>query len=224
MIIYYWAQPIVYPISIRIVCPREAREVSKLRGSVSALSTSFWVFELLLRHQFRWIATLSTSLPRPSVSMADLDVPQSKSRDLDKLLLRAGNLVGPDFYPGTEVNALFFSVLNRCFWFYMMVIRLLLSEVFCNSCIRLWVSWAKISLYSWETTYGIMWESWWLVPVDWVVSSSRTWLFRVSVIWMWLTWTASKSPISIASSSSGNFLLGFHQKLKFVDRINLWIC
>uniref|UniRef100_A0A1J3G3S7 NEDD8-activating enzyme E1 catalytic subunit n=1 Tax=Noccaea caerulescens TaxID=107243 RepID=A0A1J3G3S7_NOCCA len=36
--------------------------------------------------------------------MADLDVPQSKTRDLDKLLLRAGNLVGPDFYPGTELR------------------------------------------------------------------------------------------------------------------------
>ncbi|CAN6811776.1 unnamed protein product [Brassica oleracea var. botrytis] len=36
--------------------------------------------------------------------MADLDVPQSKTRDLDKLLLRAGNLVGPDFYPGAELR------------------------------------------------------------------------------------------------------------------------
>ncbi|VVB15154.1 unnamed protein product [Arabis nemorensis] len=36
--------------------------------------------------------------------MADLDVPQSKSRDLDKLLLRPGNLVGPDFDPGTELR------------------------------------------------------------------------------------------------------------------------
>ncbi|KAJ4908194.1 NEDD8-activating enzyme E1 catalytic subunit [Raphanus sativus] len=36
--------------------------------------------------------------------MADLDAPQSKTRDLDKLLLRAGNLVGPDFYPGAELR------------------------------------------------------------------------------------------------------------------------
>ncbi|CAH8288776.1 unnamed protein product [Eruca vesicaria subsp. sativa] len=36
--------------------------------------------------------------------MADLEAPQSKTRDLDKLLLRAGNLVGPDFYPGTELR------------------------------------------------------------------------------------------------------------------------
>ncbi|CAF2120347.1 unnamed protein product [Brassica rapa] len=36
--------------------------------------------------------------------MADLEAPQSKTRDLDKLLLRAGNLVGPDFYPGAELR------------------------------------------------------------------------------------------------------------------------
>ncbi|XP_010546849.1 PREDICTED: NEDD8-activating enzyme E1 catalytic subunit [Tarenaya hassleriana] len=36
--------------------------------------------------------------------MADPEVPQSRSRDLDKLLLRPGNLVGPDFYPGTELR------------------------------------------------------------------------------------------------------------------------
>ncbi|KFK26161.1 hypothetical protein AALP_AA8G211100 [Arabis alpina] len=36
--------------------------------------------------------------------MADLDVPQCKSRDLDKLLLRAGNLVGADFDPGTQLK------------------------------------------------------------------------------------------------------------------------
>ncbi|CAN8255868.1 unnamed protein product [Cochlearia groenlandica] len=36
--------------------------------------------------------------------MADLDAPHSKSRDLDKLLLRPGNLVGTDFNPGTELR------------------------------------------------------------------------------------------------------------------------
>ncbi|CAN8300611.1 unnamed protein product [Cochlearia groenlandica] len=36
--------------------------------------------------------------------MADVEAPQSKSRDLDKLLLRSGNLVGPDFYPGIELR------------------------------------------------------------------------------------------------------------------------
>lgn len=54
------------------------------------------------------------SLSISSVSMADLDVPQSKSRDLDKLLLRHGNLVDPGFVPGPEVNAFF---LNRFFGF-----------------------------------------------------------------------------------------------------------
>ena len=52
--------------------------------------------------------------------MADLEAPQSKTRDLDKLLLRAGNLVGPDFYPGAEVNAFDY------------IIRLLLFEGFLN--------------------------------------------------------------------------------------------
>lgn len=61
-----------------------------------------------------------SSSPSP-VSMADLDAPQSKTRDLDKLLLRAGNLVGPDFYPGAEVNA-----------FYYYIVRLLLFEGFLN--------------------------------------------------------------------------------------------
>ncbi|XP_010492972.1 PREDICTED: NEDD8-activating enzyme E1 catalytic subunit [Camelina sativa] len=36
--------------------------------------------------------------------MADLDVPQSKSRDLDKLLLRHGNLVDPGFFPGPQLR------------------------------------------------------------------------------------------------------------------------
>ncbi|KAF3566640.1 hypothetical protein DY000_02018473 [Brassica cretica] len=33
-----------------------------------------------------------------------MDAPQSKSRDLDKLLLRSGNLVGPGFFPGTDLR------------------------------------------------------------------------------------------------------------------------
>ncbi|GLT78443.1 hypothetical protein SLA2020_499790 [Shorea laevis] len=36
--------------------------------------------------------------------MADSTAPQSRSRDLDKLLLRPGNLVGPNFDPGTEMR------------------------------------------------------------------------------------------------------------------------
>jgi len=46
--------------------------------------------------------------------MADLDVPpqvpQSKTRDLDKLLLRHGNLVDPGFVPGPGVNAFYPSI------------------------------------------------------------------------------------------------------------------
>ncbi|KAL1188540.1 NEDD8-activating enzyme E1 catalytic subunit [Cardamine amara subsp. amara] len=38
------------------------------------------------------------------VSMPDHVVPESKTRDLDKLLLRPGNLVGPDFYPGPDLR------------------------------------------------------------------------------------------------------------------------
>ncbi|KAF8079806.1 hypothetical protein N665_0999s0005 [Sinapis alba] len=33
-----------------------------------------------------------------------MDAPESKSRDLDKLLLRSGNLVGPGFFPGTDLR------------------------------------------------------------------------------------------------------------------------
>ncbi|KAG2300123.1 hypothetical protein Bca52824_036595 [Brassica carinata] len=36
--------------------------------------------------------------------MVLMDAPQSKSRDLDKLLLRSGNLVGPGFFPGTDLR------------------------------------------------------------------------------------------------------------------------
>ncbi|GLT81456.1 hypothetical protein SLA2020_528410 [Shorea laevis] len=36
--------------------------------------------------------------------MANSTAPKSRSRDLDKLLLRPGNLVGPNFEPGTELR------------------------------------------------------------------------------------------------------------------------
>lgn len=38
------------------------------------------------------------------VLMPDHDAPESETRDLDKLLLRPGNLVGADFYPGPGVK------------------------------------------------------------------------------------------------------------------------
>lgn len=45
--------------------------------------------------------------------MADTAAPPSRSRDLDKLLLRPGNLVGPTFEPGAEVMFVFFLYLRR---------------------------------------------------------------------------------------------------------------
>ncbi|KFK30121.1 hypothetical protein AALP_AA7G219600 [Arabis alpina] len=50
------------------------------------------------------VITFAESLHSPSLSMADLNVLQCKLRDLDKLLLRAGNLVGANFDPGTQLK------------------------------------------------------------------------------------------------------------------------
>ncbi|KFK24339.1 hypothetical protein AALP_AAs67877U000100 [Arabis alpina] len=44
--------------------------------------------------------------------MADLDIPHCKSRDLDKLLLRAENLVGADFDPSIRLLDLGILVLH----------------------------------------------------------------------------------------------------------------
>lgn len=50
----------------------------------------------------------SVSETHPRTKMAETVVQPSRSRDLDKLLLRPGNIIGNNFDPGQEVNPLFF--------------------------------------------------------------------------------------------------------------------
>ena len=45
--------------------------------------------------------------------MAESTVQQSRSRDLDKLLLRPGNLVAPTFEPGAQVSCFFLGEFNK---------------------------------------------------------------------------------------------------------------
>ena len=57
--------------------------------------------------------------------MAETVVQPSRSRDLDKLLLRPGNIIGANFDPGLEVNPLSFPLwhcdkhlVNNFFYYY----------------------------------------------------------------------------------------------------------
>lgn len=144
--------------------------------------------------------------------MAGSVVQSSRSRDLDKLLLRPGNLIGANFEPGSQVGT------SSSLWHFVeyLVFSTWSAIVLRLSCFALQLR-DDLQQYVKVLVIG---------AGGWAASSWRTWLCRVSGIWKSLTWIASKLLISIVSFSSGfNYFLGsicIFRLLFVVCFLNFW--